>query len=554
MVRKLKTKISIRSILLLIPLIFLAITASIFYFNRVQSYPFYERVQFKSAGSTLYANLYYPSKDLEFQDQNPLVIFAHGSEWQKDVDIRVALELTKRGFFVAGIDYHQHGESGGELFDVDSDTGVLGIAQDCSKLLDAIELLDVYPRINSSQIGLVGHSLGGMVVLMNGALDVRFTATISWAGVVNASFIGWDLDAYNPVNLINNTDPENLLLIHAYDDGTVSYEDHALLAQSLTGCTIINITDSFFSDHYLISDTVLIETIKWYELVFFGSESINGPINLNWVSFLIMILFMLIAMCLTVLSIIIYSSRYLLKGKREPLTETLEDKSKNKMIALKFVISLILYVALWVLVIESFGLSAIYLAPFIIIGAYILYKLVIALKVRKVEITKESIKDEIKSQFDRGTVVYSVFAGCVFMGFYYLIAFTIPWTLLYPPDFPSFIGAFLIFPMYLSSEIIYRKVLLPLTKFIKSQKKRTLFLSIMILFIHMYFVFISFWYYGSPEIMAAFFAYLMASVMNSILYHKTKKFISVIINSVIINGLFFGSTVPILIGLLEFLK
>ncbi len=553
MVKNIRIKITTRSILLLIPLILLAITASIFYANRVQSYPFYERVQFNSAGSTLYANLYYPSKDLEFQDQNPLVIYAHGSGWQKDVDIRIALELTKRGFFVAGLDYHQHGESGGGLLDVDPDTGVLGIAQDCSKLLDAIELLDVYSRINSSQIGLVGHSLGGMVVLMNGALDDRFAATISWAGVVNASFIGGGLDVYNPANLLNTTDPQNLLLIHGYDDRTVSYEDHALLAQDLTGCTIINITDSLISDHYLLSDTVLIETIQWYELVFFGSESINGQINLDYVSMLFMMLFLLIAMCLTVLSAIIYCSKYLLKEKREVPPEVVEPKSNSKMIVLTFVLSLVSYIVLWVLTITYFGLSAIYLTPFIIIGAYILYKLVVALKVRNLEISKESIKNEIKSQFGRGTLVYSIFGGVVFMGFYYLIAFTIPWTLLYPPDFASFIGSFLIFPMYLSSEIIYRKVLLPHTNFIKSKKKRTLFLSIMILFIHMYFVFISFWYDGSPAVMAAFFAYLMASVMNSILYHKTKKFISVIINSVIINGMFFGSIVPVLIGLLEFL-
>lgn len=550
MVRNLNFKFSIRTYLLLIPLIFLAITASIFYFDRFQSYPSYERVQFNSAGTTLYANLYYPSRDIHFQDQNPLVIYAHGHGWQKDVDIRPILELTKRGFFVAGLDYHQHGESGGELFDVDPDTGVLGLAQDCSKLLDAIELLDVYARINSSQIGLVGHSLGGMVVLMNGALDDRFTATISWAGVVNASLIEWELDAYNPVNLINTTDPQNLLVIHGYEDGTVNYTEHALLAQSLTGCPIINITDSFFSDHYLISDTVLIETIKWYEVVFFGSDSKNGPINLTWISIFILIILMLIAMCLTVLSIIIYSSKFLLKEKREPLIEASKDNSNKKIVALKFVISLILYVGLWVLTTEIFELSAIYIAPFIIIGAYILYKLVMALKDRKMEINKEYIKEEIKSQLNKGVVVYSVFSGLVFMGFYYLIAFTIPWTLLYPPDFASFIGSFLVFPLYLSSEIIYRKVFLPLTKFMKSQKRRTLFLSIVILFIHMYFVFISFLYFGRPGIMAAFCAYLMASVMNSILYHKTKKFSSVLINSIIINGMFFGSTIPVLISLI----
>lgn len=546
MVRTLKSKINARSIILLVPLIFLAITASIFFYDRFQSYPSYERVQFNSAGTTLYANLYYPSRDIHFQDQNPLVIYAHGHGWQKDVDIRPILELTKRGFFVAGLDYHQHGESGGELFDVDPDTGVLGLAQDCSKLLDAIELLDVYPRINSSQIGLVGHSLGGMVVLMNGALDDRFTATISWAGVVNASLIEWELDAYNPVNLINTTDPQNLLVIHGYEDGTVNYTEHALLAQSLTGCTIINVTDSFFSDHYLISDTVLIETIKWYELVFFGSDNRNGPITLTWISTFMMIILMLIAMCLTVLSVIIYCSKYLLHEK----IEDSKDNSNKKIVALKFLISLILYVGLWVLTVEFFELSAIYIAPFIIIGVYILYKLVTTLKDRKMEGSKDYIIDEIKSQLNKGVMVYSVFAGFVFMGFYYLLAFTIPWTLLYPPDFASFIGSFMIFPMYLSSEIIYRKVFLPLTKFMKSEKRRTLFLSIIILFIHMYFVFISFWYFGRPGIMAAFCAYLMASVMNSILYHKTKKFISVIINSIIINGLFFGSTIPVLIALI----
>lgn len=551
MVRILKSKISLRSILLLIPLIFLAITSSIFFIARFQSYPFYERIQFNSAGSTIYANLYYPSNNLEFQEQNPLVIYVHGYGWQKDVDIRAILELTKRGFFVAGLDLHDHGESGGGLLDLDPDSGVLGLAQDCSKLLDTIELMDVYSRINSSQIGLLGHSLGGMVVLMNGALDNRFSATISWAGVVNASAINWDLASYNPINLINSTDPQNLLLIHGYNDGTVNYDDHALLAQSLTGCPIINITDSFLSDHMLISDTVIIETINWFELVFFNSESVNGSIQLTFFSTFLKMIFMFIAMCLAVLSIMIYCSKYLLKGKGEPLIESTEEKSRNNLNAIKFILSLIFYVALWVIMFESFYISAIYIAPLIIIGVYLLYKLAIILKKRKLEINKEVIRNEIKSQFNRNVLIYSVFSGCVFMGFYYLLAFTIPWTLLYPPDFASFLGSFLIFPMYLSSEIVYRKIFLPNLNFIKSEKTRTSLLSIIVLFIHMYFVFNSFWYVGYPAIMASFFAYLMASVMNGILYHKTKKFISVIINSIIINSLFFGSLVPMLINILQ---
>jgi hypothetical protein len=259
---------------------------------------------------------------------------------------------------------------------------------------------------------------------------------------------------------------------------------------------------------------------------------------------------MLIAMCLTILSIVIYGSKYFLKKKKELPAEELSKKYVN---TLKFLIAIILYFALWVLSVSFLWLSAIYIAPLIIISTYLLYKVLMVFLIQKTDIKKNNIKEAIKSQFDRDTILYSVFAGCTFMGFYYLIAFTVPWTLLYPPDFASFIGSFLIFPLYLSSEIVYRKVLYPVTTFIESPKKRTLFVSIIILFFHMYFVFNSFWYYGYPDLIAAFFAFLMATMINSILYHKTKKFSSVLINSIIINGLFFGAAIPALIGFMQIL-
>ena len=56
---------------LLIFIIILIITLTTLQLNKAQSYNRYERVQFESSGATLYANLYYPSKTLEFQGQRP---------------------------------------------------------------------------------------------------------------------------------------------------------------------------------------------------------------------------------------------------------------------------------------------------------------------------------------------------------------------------------------------------------------------------------------------------------------------------------------------------
>jgi predicted dienelactone hydrolase len=137
------------------------------HFNKAISYEKYERVQFESSGATLYANLYYPTKPLEFQEKRPLIIYCHGMGGKRDFDLRITIEFTKRGFYVAALDYQGHGESEGSINNIDQTTGIPALAQDCSRLLDKLETMPFYSNVNTSQIGLIGHSLGGMVVLMN---------------------------------------------------------------------------------------------------------------------------------------------------------------------------------------------------------------------------------------------------------------------------------------------------------------------------------------------------------------------------------------------------
>ena len=84
---------------------FFAISLIFLYTDRFQSYVFYERIQFNSSGTRIYANLFYPNNKRDFQEKSPLIIYTHGLGGQKDLDPRIPNVFTKRGFYVACLDY-----------------------------------------------------------------------------------------------------------------------------------------------------------------------------------------------------------------------------------------------------------------------------------------------------------------------------------------------------------------------------------------------------------------------------------------------------------------
>ncbi|MHA1191032.1 MAG: alpha/beta hydrolase family protein [Promethearchaeota archaeon] len=134
---------------LFILILLLALSLGYLFLTKSSSYQKYERVDFQSSASTLYANLYYPSKDLTFQENRPLVIFCHGIGSKRDFDLRIPIELTRRGFYVAALDYQGHGESGGSINDINPVTDVPALAEACSKLLDKLETMPFYSGVNA---------------------------------------------------------------------------------------------------------------------------------------------------------------------------------------------------------------------------------------------------------------------------------------------------------------------------------------------------------------------------------------------------------------------
>lgn len=557
-----------------ISLLFYIVVLILLYSNRFESYIYYERIEFESIGARIYANLYYPTTPVTFQNKAPLVIYAHGLGSQKDLDIRIPNELTKRGFYVASIDYRGNGESTGHLLDLNLEsyrnrTNVPAIAQDCSKLLDVLEGLRFYDKINSSQIGIVGHSLGGAVALMNSALDDRFKVTITWAGVVNFSSeisgveINSEFMKYNPANIINSSTPSNLLVIQSIYDPTVSYKENALLAQKLTNCTLIPITEHLFGGaHYLFSDSVLISTINWLESNFFGSTTINGPIQLSYKYTLTLLILGIAGLFITSLRLIRYSSKYFSFNFKKDFSEEISNKNDiklNKKTLLKEILAISLYftgfISIWIIFYLLLGVIGIIIAPIIIILIYffvIFIKYVLtAERIGEAisEFIETRLKDEIKSQFHKNVLLFSFISAFIFLAFYISYSLSYPFAFFSPVNIISFILAYSIYPFYLAIEIFYRKIIFPRLYFIKTPFKKTIFTGILAIVNVLILMALSFQIFIIESVLVTYFIFLAVIIINSLIYEKTGKFSSVMISSFIIIQIFFGSAISNILGI-----
>lgn len=404
----------------------LTFSLTFLFVNKSVSYSRYERVQFQSAGATLYANLYYPSKPLAFQENRPLIIYCHGIGSQRDFDLRIPIELTKRGFYLAALDYQGHGESTGSINNMVPIENIPAVAQDCSRLLDKLETMPFYSNVNTSQIGLIGHSLGGMVVLMNQALDDRFKVTVAWAPAVNfdPSLLGitdQDWIDYIPVYILNMTNSENLLIIMHVNDEVLDFTENAIQAQLLTNCTVIPVTGVLIGGgHQLFSDGVIIESINWFEAHFFNSETLNGPIRVSFMInyiFLFLTLGILIAI---VLSLTSYTSKYFTLEEKEEIT--VKSKKKRSFKKVKQSIKLIkiglysgAFIINWLFFEYFFGLIGIFYASLIITLIYLIGTLSIRFRKRMKKEEKSNIKEFILTKLRLKHFIYSMFFTIYFL-------------------------------------------------------------------------------------------------------------------------------------------
>lgn len=545
---------------LFILILFLALSLGYLHLTKTSSYERYERVEFQSSGSTLFANLYYPSKDLTFQNNRPLVIYCHGIGSQRDFDLRIPIELSRRGFYVAALDYHGHGESGGRITDIDPATDVPAVAEDCSKLLDKLETMPFYSSVNTSQIGLIGHSMGGMVVLTNQALDSRFNVTVAWAPLVDfdpneLEILSPEYSDYIPANLINETNTNNLLIIMHVDDEALNYEEQALKAQNLTNCDVITLTGFIIgSPHQMFSDTALIDSINWFELYFFKSESINGPIHIlffiNYIS-----IFITLGLLFTIILLTIAHAAKVFTIRSDAQVEIFnsipKDASKFKKArqGIKIGIYTIIFILNWEIFSQIFGIAGIFIGSLNIslIYAFIAYR-IYSNKLKR-ENQKFNFVQLLKSQFQLKKILFAIFCSGYFIGVYALFSLSYPFAFMWPSNFLNLVLAEIAFPIYFSLEILYRKVIYPLLFFIKSPRKKSYIIIGIATYVQINLIILTSSWAFFPSVLFTYLIFLIVIIQNTLIYEKTTCFTTVIFSSFNIIQLMFATVISNAFGI-----
>jgi pimeloyl-ACP methyl ester carboxylesterase len=528
--------------------------------NKSQAYHSYQQIEFEHVNTRLFANLYHPSKDIEFQDKKPLIIYVHGLGNDRNFDLHFPIELVKRGFFVATLDYHGHGQSGGTMFDLNPDTGNLAIYEDVSKLLDKIETLPIYSSsINSSQIGLVGHSLGGAIVLMTSILDDRINTTVALAPLVSHNVLYHPHFENNlPVDYLNKSNTQNLLLMAHKDDGLLDYRKHAVVAYNLTNSTLSLYEGPMIGGaHLMINSNIITDMISWIEINFFGF--VNGPITISFMfnyallgisfSLLFGIIFLIISLSSN------FFSFETIKIERIALRYKENYSTKDKVLRLSWILlACITFIGIWTFFSNVFRLAGIFYGSFALLVIYSVLYLALHFKNRASEDTlefglKHKLKSRLTQELKTNYIMYGILASGIFQGFYVVFTVSYPFAFVWPSNLQSIIMGFTIIPIFLAMELFYRSIIYPLLNFIDSERTKTKIIIALSILIQISIIYFNRIWVFLPSLLMTYLAFISVLILNTLIYEKNKAMTIRLIFSVDILFFFFGSAITNIFGI-----
>jgi len=134
----------------------------------------------------------------------PAVVLAHGISGAKQFLSGIALELARNGIVALTIDLLGHGGSDGKVADGQEDPTFGTLA--------AVRYLEARTFVNSSRVGLAGHSLGAGAARAAAVVHGAIRATVLIGGGFGSTV------ADSSYGTVNSTFPENLLVaIGKYD-------------------------------------------------------------------------------------------------------------------------------------------------------------------------------------------------------------------------------------------------------------------------------------------------------------------------------------------------
>jgi dienelactone hydrolase len=150
-------------------------------------------------GCTELSGLLYRPAYASADNRVPAIVIAHGISESKEMMSSLGLELSRRGFVVLCLDLLGHGQSGGTIEN--------GINEPSFGVTAAVQYLKAQSFVNSSAIGLIGHSLGGGAVRAATAEDGHIGALVLIAGGLG------DVAQGPEYGTLNSTFPKNMLVV-----------------------------------------------------------------------------------------------------------------------------------------------------------------------------------------------------------------------------------------------------------------------------------------------------------------------------------------------------
>jgi dienelactone hydrolase len=166
----------------------------------------------------------------------PCILCIHGLGSSKEQVIDQGLTIAANGYVVLVPDTRgQNSHTGSFSFGVDD-------VRDLRDLITWVQASTHLPMVNKSNIGVFGHSMGALLVLLLAAQDPRVACTVEASGPSNMtrvlqtewfriSLIGSPVDLNDPQEIArrtpltycNATNPRNLMIVHGRNDTSVPF-------------------------------------------------------------------------------------------------------------------------------------------------------------------------------------------------------------------------------------------------------------------------------------------------------------------------------------------
>ena len=561
-------------IFLLMPFILLTVTSiinvGIFYYStpRVETVKFPSILDINNLTKPevvmTNGHLFYPKGYLPTRTY-PVVIVVHGFEVSSSTDMRLPLELTKRGFFVLAIDLTGSGHTE-------------GIFKPFFWKCPVAALDWVYQRpdlFDLTHVGMVGHSLGGWSTFMastwEAGHDNRLNCSITWAGVSNSSrfrdtpgtiqgfsyemfnikldmSIFWNdtlVQQHNPVNFFTGAfgggQPRNLLIIHGLSDDVVLPEQAIMANNTATNSSLFWVNDG----HLLFQDiNVIYKTIQW--LTFYLQEQDVSFTDIQaqgftFLPFYVIFLLQCLSIVLCTVSLIFI---VIPKGsKTELVPEPIEKRDKNELLKQFGIIG----GSLAGVIVGMFFLNYVLynLMLTMLIGASILATIALIYRYvqKKESLNKNSTKEYIINHFKDRSLIISIHLAIFGIATYFFVSYGFRALLYYPLSVEYYLlGLLLGFGISILMEIFLRKGIqdqLPLKNrwWIRIGMTGIIMAYFIIVFATIGIMFLS--------SLATLITMMMTSMISTYLYEKTKNilttalFQSIVVAFLMANAYFF---------------